>query len=346
MSTANLDVADMKAALAGGLVREDVMDKIFDISRIPLPFSDLIGSTNDVTNSFKEWTLDALAAPDITNAVVDGSDASGNDTSLGTRVGNRCQISDKVVRVSFRAEDVTKIGRAKELARQLTRKQQELRRDVEAICLINQASVEDNGNATAGKVGTLPSWLTTTHINGTAGGFNTTTKLTVARTVTAKSALTEAKIKTALQSIYNAGGDATHLMTVPDVISRISEYLFSTSARIATLKSEVMQSAEKAKAIAAINVYAGDFGTLMFVPNRLQQKHADSTGAELDAADVFILDPQYLQLGYLHGYRTETLAKTGLAENRQMSVDWTLIVGNESAQGMIGDIDFTAAMTA
>ena len=40
------------------------------------------------------------------------------------------------------------------------------------------------------------------------------------------------------------------------------------------------------------------------------------------------------------------LAKTGLAENRQMSVDWSLIVHTEKAHGIIGNISVSAAMTA
>ena len=32
------------SVLAGGVVREDVMAKIWDISNIPLPFTDLIGT--------------------------------------------------------------------------------------------------------------------------------------------------------------------------------------------------------------------------------------------------------------------------------------------------------------
>lgn len=338
MSTANLDSADLKAALKGGLIREDVMNKIWDISKIPLPFTDMIGSEKH-DNSYAEWTLDALAAVDLTNAVVDGSDASGNDTAVGTRVGNRSQISDKVVRVSFRADASNVIGRAKELAYQLSRRQQELKRDVEAIALSNQASVADNGNATAGKVGGLPSWLVTTHINGTAGGFDTSTGLTVARTSVAKSALTETKLKLAIETIYTQGGDPSILMTRPAVISRISEYLFSSSARIATITNELENGANAATAVGAVNVYVSDFGTLKFVPNRLQQLH------DTDRNDVFILDPAYLALSYMGGYRTETLAKTGLAENRQMSVDWTLKVFNEKALGIIGDIDGAAAMT-
>jgi hypothetical protein len=63
------------------------MNRIFDISRIPLPFTDMVG-TDSHTNEYAEWTLDVLATPDVTNAVVDGSDASGNNTAIGNRVGN------------------------------------------------------------------------------------------------------------------------------------------------------------------------------------------------------------------------------------------------------------------
>lgn len=53
MSTANLDSADLKGVQAGGLIREDVMNKIWDISRIPLPFTDMVG-TGSAKNEFKE----------------------------------------------------------------------------------------------------------------------------------------------------------------------------------------------------------------------------------------------------------------------------------------------------
>lgn len=344
MSTANLDSADLKGVLRGGLIREDVMNKIWDISKIPLPFTDMIGSTT-AKNEFKEWTTDELAAPDITNAVVDGSDASGNDTKTGARVGNHCQISDKVVRVSYRADASDTIGRAKELAYQLMRRQQELRRDVEAIALLNQASVADNGDAVAGKVGGLPSWLETSVTNGTAGGFDTSTGLTVARTVGLRTALTEANVRDTVESIYQEGGDPTIMMSIPSVIRKFSEYLFTSSARVATLMSDQGKSREKAAALGSVNVFVTDFGTLKMVPNRLQQTYLDS-GATNMAADVFILDPEYLSLCYLHGYRTDMLAKTGLAENRQMCVDWTLIVNTEKAHGLIGDVDYTAAVTA
>jgi len=343
MSTANLDSADLKAVTYGGLIREDVMNKIWDISKIPLPFTDMIGSEKS-KQEYKEWTTDELAAVDTTNAIVDGSDATGNNTATGLRVGNHHQISDKVVRVSTRADASDTIGRTKELSYQLMRRMQELKRDVEAIALLNQASVADDGDSTAGKVGGLPSWLTTSAYHGAGagadGGFSTSTGLTVARTKGTKRALTEALVRDCVQSVYAEGGDPTKFMSVPVVIRKFSEYLFTSSARVATLMSDQGKSREAATALGSVNVFVTDFGTLTLVPNRLQQLY-DTT-----VADAFILDPEYLALTYLKGYQTSPLAKTGLAENRHMTVDWSLIVNTEKAHGMIGDIDTALDVTA
>lgn len=345
MSTANIDSADLKGVAFGGMIREDVMNKIFDISRIPLPFTDMVGS-GTAKNEYKEWTTDELAAPDVTNAVIDGADAGDAGTVTGARVGNHCQISDKVVKVSYRADASDTVGRTKELGYRLMRKQQELRRDVEAIALENQASVADDGNTTAGKAGGLPSWLQTNAITGgTAGYFNTSTGLTVAAVSEgAVVTLTETAVRDCVENIYNEGGNPSKMMSIPGVCRKFSEYLFTSSARVATLMSDQGKSAEAATAMGSVSVFVTDFGTLDIVPNRLQQKQT-AAGAD-DSAYVFILDPEYAELSYLHGYRTDTLGKTGLAENRQIAVDWTLVVNNEKAHGLIADIDFTADVTA
>jgi len=99
-------------------------------------------------------------------------------------------------------------------------------------------------------------------------------------------------------------------------------------------------------------VFVTDFGTLTLVPNRLQLSYAtyaaDTDDSTIDGvnSNVFILDPEYLSLCYLKGYRTDTLAKTGLAENRQMSVDWSLIVNTEKAHGIIPSVSNAGTMTA
>ena len=295
-------------------------------------------------------TQDTLASPNVSNAVIDGADASGNDTVVGVRVGNHHQISTKIVRVSYRADVSDKIGRTRELAYQLMRRQQELRRDVEAIALVNQASVADNGSNTAGKVGGLPSWIYTNISNGASpgarGGFNTSTKLTVARTVGVKRALAESVLRTEIQNAYSQGGDVSVMMTVPSLIAAFSQYMLGSGSHVAQIRSTTSaQSEQPVTALGAVNVFVTDFGTIRAIPNRLQQTYSDSNSSAL-VADVWLLDPQYLSLCYLRGYQTDELAKTGLAENRQMSVDWSLIVHTEKAHALIGDVDTTTAMVA
>ena len=179
--------------------------------------------------------------------------------------------------------------------------------------------------------------------NGTAGGYNFGTGLTDPFTTSGTPvAISETAIRDVMQNVYQQGGNPTKLMSVPAVIRLISEYMFTSSARIGTLMSDQGKSSEKATALGAVNVFVTDFGTLELVPNRLQQ--LQQAAAPDDSAFAFILDPEYASYSYLHGYRTDTLAKTGLAENRQMSVDWSLKVHTEKAHGMIGDVDISAPM--
>ena len=322
------------ATCRSGAIKKAAITKL--ISKIPLPFTDMVGSDTS-KNEYKEWLTDELATPDITNKIVDGADAGASLAVTGARVGNHSQISDKVVRVSYRADASDTAGRAKELAYQISRRQQELKRDVEAIVLNNQASVADDGNTTAGQVGGLPSWIADNHFGGVgavAGGYDTATGLTVARTVGTAAALSAQDVKDAVESVYNEGGDSSVFMSTTGVISKFTDFLFTSSARIATLQSDIGKAEGKAVANGAINVFVTDFGTLDLVANRIQQPYGTTT------ADAFVLDPSYLSLSYLKGYRTDTLAKTGLAENRQMSVDYTLCVKSSKAQAIIGDIDF------
>lgn len=344
-----LTATTLKNVTKGGLIAEDVMNKIWDISNIPLPFQDLVGVGEAAKSSYKEWTTDTLSAPDLNNAVTDGYDATGNDTKLGERVGNHCQTSVKNIQVSTRADSVKKFGRASELAYQIERRQIDLRRDQEGILLSNQASVADTGpGGVAGKLGTLASWIKTNHFAAGAGsvvgGFNTATGLTVARTPGTRGALSEATLRNAIQAIYQQGGDVRTLMTVPSIIARMSEFLFSSTAKVAQVRNNITDASEAATVLAAVNVYVSDFGTITMVPNRMQQTHNDSAAAS--CADVFLLDPKYITTSYLRGHQVENMAKTGLSEKRLMSCDWTFLCYNEKSQGMIGDVNPDTAMVA
>lgn len=337
--------ADLKGIADGGLINEDVMQKIWDISNVPLPFSDMI-QTQGASNSYTEWTTDELATPTKTNKVVDGADAAANanDAKGGARIGNHCQISTKIVRVSHRANKSDSIGRAQELGYQVGERQKELRRDVECALLSNNESVADNGDSIAGQSAGLAAFLTTHTDRGGSGADGGFTGGSVgAPTEGTSRALSFATLQDVCGEIWEAGADPTVIMSIPKVIRNLSRFMFTDTAQIATLTSETTQSREQSVAKGAVNVLVTDYGvTLEMKPNRIQQP-SNATGGQ-ERADLFVIDPNYLAIGMLEGYRVDELGKTGLSDSREMSVDWCLKVLNEKAHGVIADIDYTQAV--
>jgi len=173
--------AVLNAALYGGLINEDVMQQVWDLSNIPLPFTDAI-STGRHTNPRVEFNQDVLADPLTNNAVIDGAESSKDNTAVGTRVGNFTQISTKEVKVTEQADVVSSVGGQGKLSYQVARRQIELRRDVEAQMLTHQASVAGTDAAAGISAGIGAQLKTNVSVGatGAVGGFNTSTGLFVA----------------------------------------------------------------------------------------------------------------------------------------------------------------------
>lgn len=347
MSLNNLDAADLAAALAApGLIAEDVVDAVRNLDEgIPQPFTNAVGSST-IDALYTEWTENDLNDPDPNNAFVDGADASGNDVKVGLRIGNRAQGSDKVVRISHAAEAVDSFGSVGRLAYQTARRLMDLRRDVEAILTGRQGSQVDDGNATPGKTGALGAFIKTHTdfgIGGSAGGFNTATKVVEAPVAGTPRALAWENVRDVLEGIYTGGGNPSVLMSVPGVIKRINSFLFSDAGKPYRADPTAnVQGTSPATQTAQgyISVVLSDFGiTMRLIDNRLQQLYDG-------AADVFLLDPAHAEIGYLYGYRSDELGKGGHSYNRLLSVVYALKVLREDAHGMIADVDPTAAVTA
>lgn len=342
MATTNLDAADLKAVQSGGLINEDVMQTIWDISKIPLPFTDRAGSST-ATNEYHEWTQDKLADPNPNNKKIDGQATNDtNDTRTGKRLGNHCQESTKTVQVSTRAQAVDTIGRSNELSYQVTNRQRELKRDVEAQMLTGQGSIEDDGATIAGQSAGIFAMIVTNRDAGTAtgGGFDNTTKLYTPITPGTKRPLTETMLRDVLELAYTSNGNPDVLMSGPKVIRRISEYSFTSAARIATLTSDTGQGTDPSTAKGAVNVWVTDFEmVLTLVPNRLQPAVAAGVW------NVGLFDFTYIAQSILWGVRVMELAKVGLADVRTMGIDYCLEMRNEEACAAILDIDATVPMT-
>ncbi len=90
MTAANFDATNAKDAPVGGIIPESVMSKIWNISHIPLPLTDMI-SKGTHKNAQTGWIEDELPAAGTDNAHVDGVDVDQNDTVVppGWRTGHR-----------------------------------------------------------------------------------------------------------------------------------------------------------------------------------------------------------------------------------------------------------------
>lgn len=337
MAGTNFDRFDL--AGSGDNVREDLTDVIYNISPTEVPFQANSGR-GSMKNTLHEWQIDELAAVDTGNAAIDGADFGTDASDESQRIGVFAQISIKYLAVSRRANIVNKAGRKSELAYQIAKKGKELRRDVEAIATLNQATLQGNSTTASLSAG-LGAWIKTNSFRGALGAdpalSNTTFgEPTTAATDGTPTALTEVNLLEQLRDAYIAGGNPNMFMVGPTVKQRFSNYMFTDPARIATqYQDQGPNNKGGVSVIGAVDVYVSDFTVIDIVPNRFQRER-----------DGWILDTEYWQISYLDGYKTETIAKIGDAERRHILVDWGVVSKNEAASAVVADIDETTAMVA
>src|SRR5437899_10682252 len=149
--------------------REDLSDVIYRIDPTDTPF--MTGIEREKATAVKhEWQTQALAAADTTNAQLEGDDAATTATTPTVRLGNVCQISYKVPRVTGTQRAVDHAGRDDELSYQEMLKGLELKRDMESILAGTNAAKNAGNDTTARKTASVLSWIKTNTSKGTAGG--------------------------------------------------------------------------------------------------------------------------------------------------------------------------------
>src|SRR5260370_30240010 len=91
--------------------REDLSDMIYRIDPTDTPF--MTGAEKEKATAVNhEWQTQALAAASRSNAQLEGDDPTTNTTTPTVRLGNICQISYKVARVTGTHQAVDHAGRA------------------------------------------------------------------------------------------------------------------------------------------------------------------------------------------------------------------------------------------
>lgn len=306
-------------------LKEDLSDAIYDVTPLATPV--LSGSSKvRVKQTLHEWQTDALEAATTDNAHLEGDDITSFPTvSPSVRVGNYQMISRKTVAISGSLEEADKAGRQSELAYQMARKAKALKRDMEKIILSNQGG-NAGSESVARQTATLGAWLkTNVNMNETDGGNPTYTSgvPAAARTDSATPrAFTETIAKNVMQQVWEESSDEPdHLFVGPFNKTVVSGFTGIAERHIRA------DGNTPTSAIAAIDVYVTDFGSLVVVPNRFQRER-----------DAWFINFEYLAITHFRPFRTIQLAKTGDADKRMLLVEWGLKVKNEAALGLAADL--------
>ena len=376
---------DLAAVDKGGLVAEDVIPRLFNLTPVERPMIDAIGST-DCDSTKKEFVDKVLAKPNSRNTAAENEDLSArNDSRQGHRYYNWCQQMTKVIKTSQRGRDVKLIYDADEFLQQLMDAGEELRMDEEAAVVSRNPATPETatahpqpplppaaGTAPSGsEAGSLMAGACSWGLYNSSYGVGATAPIldgtgifpeqggapTTAPDPGTKRAFTETMLRDTLRGGWKDGARFNLLMSTGDMIEVIGNYMFTSTARVASMQTDVAQSnrtgvtagngARQGGVVAqgAVNMFVGNFGVVTLVPNR-QMEEYDSGAGTADACDILFVDTRYPVVGTLHSYDTKDLSEVGLYDQQVLFVDKTFIPGATRSLAVVGDIDFAVPMTA
>lgn len=301
--------------------REDLSDKIFSVGASDTPFISSIGRTK-ATAINHEWTTDAIRSANASNASIEGADAVYVAKNPTTRLGNRTQILGDRFSISA-TQDAVSVAGKKDIARLKVKGMLEVAKDIEAAALSNGASLVGSPTVARTMRG-LKGFLATNFFGG-AGSAAPVIATNTAPIVGTARAYTEALLTSAYTAAYNAGGEPTQIHMSPN-----SKNLQNAFTGNAVRQQPVTGAGDQTKLQATYAIYAGSFGNLEIVPNRVMGQIGDTA--------VYVVDPSNFKLAELRGFATTELAQTGDARNFQIIWEGTLEAGAESTSAQVRDL--------
>lgn len=298
-------------------IREDLSDSIYRVDVDDTPFQSRIGSTK-AKNTLHEWQTRILGSVDVTNAQLEGDTTPRAPSTPNVRRSNVCQISMKNATTSGTLEAVDKAGRDQEMALQMADRAIELRKDMEAIMLSNQAFA----NSTTRLLRGFEASIRTNTVRGVGGLDPADPSVTPGTQATdgTQAAFTEAMLLTALQAVFNAGGNVKFALMGSSAKKVASTFTGRASAREMIGAKVISQGTTK---------YACDFGDIDF------QIHRYLRGA---GRTVYLIDPENVAVSYLRKMVRFPLSKIGDAETRVILSEYTLEMRNERAHAVVADL--------
>ena len=298
--------------------REQLSDVIYNISPQQTPFMSSIGK-NSIKNVVFDWQTETLPTPSGTGQL-EGFELSRAASTATTRVSNVAMISSRDATVTGSQQASDPAGKKSEMAHQLAIMSKALKRDMEtALC---QKGAKTTGNATTARVtGGFESWITSNVSRGTGGSGSGGGAAPTDSSAGNQRALTEALLKTVLQSCFTNGGEPSMAICGPVNKQVISGFTGRSSAR---------QMIDANTVEASVSIYASDFGELKIVPSNFSRERT-----------LLLVDPDFAKVSYLRDFKTVDISTIGDAQTKMLVVEYGLEVSNEAAHGLVADLTTT-----
>ena len=298
-------------------VREQLMDKIWNVSVAETPTLALIGKES-VEGPFVEWLTDTFRAG-ASNKVEQGNTATPTARTNVSRYSNRTQISEDVMSITGTQQAAEKAGGKDEVAYQRTKSMMEVKKDIEFGCLQNTTAITAAGGTAPQSRGFL-GFIATNTSKG-ASGVDPNPLSNTAPTDGTQRAFTETLLKDVLKLMFDNGS--------PDMDNI---YALIPSAQRTTFDGFLagqtrFDKSEDKTLTATLEVYIGPFGRVKAVNAR-----------HMRSREVFLLNRSYAKLGTLRKMNAKPLGVRGDAYEEQVNCEWTLIVNNEKAHGAVRDL--------
>lgn len=294
--------------------KEDVSDKITNISPTKTPFQSLIG-TEGIHNIVHQWQEDSLVAVG-TNAQIEGAAAIAAVQNPTVLRSNTTQILMKTASVTGTSDVVTTYGRDRELAYQLAMRSAEIKRDLEnAMVGVNQAAV-------TGSDGVLRSMASALNQIDSTGVFNYDTGATnqgLGATGGTAGTITEAGVLAVSQQLYTAGAD-------PDTILIKPGDSLNVSAFQANGRTRYVENGTK-DIVNVVDFYQSPFGRLKVVMDRF-----------ILSSTALVFEATMWKKLVLRNWFRETLAKVGDSTQVMLVGEFSLKHRNKKASGALTNL--------
>lgn len=329
--------------------REELADLIALVDAKDTPFTSMAKKGSKPGNTLFRWQADSLPTPKMTGTV-DGTDVSSYDnyvkdgaTTYRAELSNYIQIFRRAVRVSPLTQDISTVaGVRDELANNVAKGIQALKRDMEVTLCSNNGAQADNGTVPYLTRG-LHKWLQPSASKDTVlpviDQFCTPT---ANRSTVGTAALTESVVQNVLTGIYSQTGQyRDYDALVGTALKRAFTNLVFTTAQgtgtapmtaIRTLNREADQSSY----ISSVDVFEGDFGKLRLHPSH----YLNATAGVGSTFAGYVIPFDQVEVRYGGNVAGVTaLTNNGGGEARMIEAVAGLCVYNPLAFGVF---DFTA----